>query len=280
MFQLVTRALPFKTPVEAVPERGHWLGPEQDWANDPKAVCILFIHGGGFCIGDSLQYNDAMAEFLAIAGKRDAVHARFFSLEYPLAPEYKYPIPLDMALDTYQWLLATGIPSSKLVLCGDSAGGLLVFTLLQRLAERNIQLPNKAIAISPWLHPHQELHDYQPAPLDYVMAGNTKKFAESAFPADAPLNMLETPLDWLQHVFSRVPLMVTYGGIEVLRNQSQAMIQRIRLACQDSPQSLVQEDVDPNMPHVYQCYGSLMFGENARAGMERLIRFIEPRHLH
>ncbi|RHX97844.1 hypothetical protein DYB38_006456 [Aphanomyces astaci] len=54
----------------------------------------------------------------------------------------------DMA---YMWLLGQGVPSSNVVLCGDSAGGNAVLTLMQRGRRENAPLPACAILVSPWL---------------------------------------------------------------------------------------------------------------------------------
>ncbi len=82
---------------------GYWIGPEIDFT-DPDSIVIYYFHGGGFVFGDALQYGDSMNEMLALF-KKTGRPCRIFSLEYPLAPENSYPAALNMAIETYEYLL-------------------------------------------------------------------------------------------------------------------------------------------------------------------------------
>lgn len=59
---------------------------------------LLFIHGGGFVVGD-MNGEDARAQ--EIAADADLV---LVSVEYPLAPEHPFPAGLDDCFAALTWL--------------------------------------------------------------------------------------------------------------------------------------------------------------------------------
>ena len=79
---------------------------------------ILYIHGGGFCIGD-VDLEDAGAVQVA-----NAVNAVVVSVDYRLAPEHPYPAGLE---DCHAALcLLAGLPGvdpARIAVHGQSAGG-------------------------------------------------------------------------------------------------------------------------------------------------------------
>jgi acetyl esterase len=82
---------------------------------------ILFIHGGGFVIGD-LDTHDNQCR--ALCGGVEAV---VLSLDYRLAPEAPYPAAVEDCFAALQWVGAhvnqLGGDPDCLVVAGDSAGG-------------------------------------------------------------------------------------------------------------------------------------------------------------
>lgn len=82
---------------------------------------VLFYHGGGWVIG-SLESHDATARALTVASG-----AAVLSVDYRLAPETRFPGPLDDCHDALLWAVAhadeLGIDPARLAVAGDSAGG-------------------------------------------------------------------------------------------------------------------------------------------------------------
>jgi acetyl esterase/lipase len=79
---------------------------------------ILYLHGGGFCIGS------AELEHPAAVALTNAVQAVVVNVDYRLAPEHPYPAGLE---DCYTALLhlakLDGIDTTRLAVHGQSAGG-------------------------------------------------------------------------------------------------------------------------------------------------------------
>jgi acetyl esterase/lipase len=82
---------------------------------------LLFIHGGGFVIGD-LDAYDAQCRVLC-AG----VGAVVVSVDYRLAPEAPFPAAVEDALAAMEWVAGhvdeLGGDAARLAIGGDSAGG-------------------------------------------------------------------------------------------------------------------------------------------------------------
>lgn len=81
---------------------------------------IVFIHGGGFVVCD-IDVYDGVTRQLA---KRSGL--RVVSVDYALAPEHPFPVPLDDCLAAIRWVAAHGsgwgIDPARIALAGDSAG--------------------------------------------------------------------------------------------------------------------------------------------------------------
>ena len=112
--------------------------------DDTRNGIMLYLHGGGFCCGD-IGYAKGVGAMLA-----SRFGIRVFAPAYRLAPQHPYPAPLEDALCAYQYLLTHGYDGNRIVLCGESAGGGLMYSLCTLLRERNLPMPCGMIALSPW----------------------------------------------------------------------------------------------------------------------------------
>jgi acetyl esterase len=88
---------------------------------DGPLPVVVFFHGGGFTIG-SLTSHDPVAHKLAAESGAIVV-----AVDYRLAPEHKFPAAVEDCFAALQWVGANassfGGDSSRLAVCGDSAGG-------------------------------------------------------------------------------------------------------------------------------------------------------------
>ena len=105
---------------------------------------ILYLHGGGFVAGN-LDYAKGFGSILAAK-----CGIRVMCAAYRLAPEHPFPAALDDALDAYGYLLTSGYAPADIILCGESAGGGLCYSLCGKLKEKGRTQPAGIIAISPW----------------------------------------------------------------------------------------------------------------------------------
>ena len=95
----------------------------------PLPVCVWF-HGGGWVVG-SIATNDPTCRALA-----DASGAIVVSVDYRLAPEHRFPIPLDDCYAATEWAAANaasfGGDPARLAVAGSSAGGNLAAAVALR----------------------------------------------------------------------------------------------------------------------------------------------------
>jgi acetyl esterase len=94
---------------------------------------IVFLHGGGFVLGD-LDTHDGLARALANAASSVVV-----SVDYPRAPEHKYPAAPDAAFAATRWVAdnaaTIGGDATRLAVAGDSAGGNLAAVVALKARE-------------------------------------------------------------------------------------------------------------------------------------------------
>ena len=104
---------------------------ELDEQQNADAVVMLFLHGGGFCIGDVDTHHEFCHAICAQTGWA------VVSVDYRLAPEHPAPAALRDCLTAYAWLAEQahtfGALSSRIVLAGDSAGGCLAILTAQQV---------------------------------------------------------------------------------------------------------------------------------------------------
>ena len=90
---------------------------------DTTGPVIVFVHGGGFVLGDPDAY-DAFTRYLSVR-----TGLRVVSVNYRLAPELPFPAAFDDVNRTISWVLANpmelGGCADAVALAGDSAGAAL-----------------------------------------------------------------------------------------------------------------------------------------------------------
>jgi acetyl esterase/lipase len=107
------------------------------------AQVILYLHGGAFFMGSPASYrNRAMRMSYRC-------HAEVFVPDYRLAPDHPYPAAFDDAFAAWKAVKALR-PNAPLFVAGDSAGGGLSLSLLVRLRDLGMPMPNGAFLLSPW----------------------------------------------------------------------------------------------------------------------------------
>jgi acetyl esterase len=115
---------------------------------------LMFIHGGGFVIGDLDTYD---AQCRVLCARVGAVVA---SVDYRLAPEHPFPAGVEDALAALEWV-AENVAEDGLAIGGDSAGGNLSAVTAQAWRGRS-----PALAAQLLLYPATDMLTERPSMLE------------------------------------------------------------------------------------------------------------------
>jgi monoterpene epsilon-lactone hydrolase len=115
---------------------GWWIRPK----DAPGDRAILFIHGGGYHLGDATSYLGFASQIAA------RTRSEVFSIDYPLAVEHRFPAAFEAAVAAREWL--TQQPIAEISMVGDSAGGGLVLALLN--VPSSSKRISSVVVFSPW----------------------------------------------------------------------------------------------------------------------------------
>ncbi|KAF7726870.1 hypothetical protein EC973_008377 [Apophysomyces ossiformis] len=118
---------------------GCWIGEEVSHLNqtalqeriDQADIIFFYVHGGGFRVGSCTMYMDTYIGWLRLLKEKYGMKGMIMSVDYRLAPEHKYPSPVEDVVRAYEHLIHTlGVDGSKIVVVGDSNGASLVLEML------------------------------------------------------------------------------------------------------------------------------------------------------
>ncbi|CAM5238628.1 alpha/beta hydrolase [Streptomyces chartreusis] len=95
---------------------------------------VLYVHSGGWVLGNA-GTHDRLVRELAVGA-----NAAVAFVEYDRAPEAKYPVAIEQAYATAQWITAKGgeegLDASRLAVAGDSVGGNMTAALTLMAKQR------------------------------------------------------------------------------------------------------------------------------------------------
>ena len=122
-------------------------------STDAGLPVLMYLHGGGFTIGNLATHDILCRELARLAG------CMVVSLDYRLAPEHRFPTAHNDAWDALQWLArqgqTLGADPERLAVGGDSAGGTLAAA--SAILARDAGLPLALqLLIYPGCAPHQD----------------------------------------------------------------------------------------------------------------------------
>ena len=95
---------------------------------------IVYMHGGGWILGNAGTHDRLVRELAVGAG------AALAFVEYPNAPEARYPTQIEQGYATAQWITrdgaSEGLDASRMVVAGESVGGNMTAALALMAKER------------------------------------------------------------------------------------------------------------------------------------------------
>ncbi|MFB4310186.1 alpha/beta hydrolase [Actinomadura sp. GTD37] len=138
-------------PLPARLYRPAWHGP---------APALVYLHGGGWVLGDVDSYDPVVRALAAASG------VAWLSAGYRRPPEDPFPAALDDAVAAVRWTVrnahALGLDAARIGVAGDSAGGQLAAAAAGLLRAPDPARP----VLQVLLYPALDLRDVPPAPPD------------------------------------------------------------------------------------------------------------------
>ena len=229
--------------------------------DDVRPGLLLFLHGGGYCLGSSKSHRPLVTRL------SKALRIKAVSVDYRLAPEHVFPCAVDDGNAALNWAMSHS--DGPVLIAGDSAGGGLALASLLRQREQGRPLPQGVYLISPWT--------------DLTASGDSTKSRASADPmlkpdwlaTGAKLYLEDTPADTPEAspLFADLtglpPMFIQTGDDEILRDDSIRLAQKLEQA--GVP---VQCEIWKALWHDFPLFAPLL--PEADLALERLKTWAEP----
>ena len=234
--------------------QGAWVMPK----DERRSGVVLYLHGGGYTCG-SLDYAKGFAATLA-----SECGVRVFCAAYRLAPENPYPAAVEDALTAFDYLLKKGYAPHQILLCGESAGGGLIYALSLKLKQLGRELPCGLIGISPWVDltgsgaSYETNRDNDPSLTQELLDFYAKCYTQD--PTDPLCSPVRGDLTGLP------PSLLFAGGDEILLDDARTLHDRLKAAGCRSKLFIA-----PGRWHAYVLY---CLQENMEQDMEEINRFL------
>ncbi len=193
-----------------------------------RLPALVYYHGGGFVLGDIASYDKAMTQLAYQSG------VVVISVEYRLAPETPFPGAVQDAIDSFNWIYREAkklnIDLQRIAIGGDSAGGNLAAVVCMTNRDQGLAGPAFQLLIYP------------------SVIGNDSSESRELFGEN--LFLTKTALTWFHgHYISKQqqddprfnllnasdfsnlpPAFILTGGFDPLRDEGQALADKLRLA--------------------------------------------------
>jgi len=242
-------------------------GVPAEWQIAPNADrgrTILYLHGGGYCLGSMNTHRDLASRLSRAAA------ARVLLIDYRLAPEHPHPAAVDDATAAYRWLLAHGATPARTVVAGDSAGGGLTVATLLALRDSRTPLPAAGVCLSPWVDlAGTGASMTTKAAVDPMVQRDGLQLMAAAYLAGQdPRTPLASPL--YANLSGLPPLLIQVGTAETLLDDATRLAERARTAG-------VTVTLEPweDMIHVWQAFAMVL--PEGQQAVERIGEFVRAR---
>ena len=176
--------------------------------------CVMFIHGGGFVIGD-LEVYDALCTEIA-----HHLDLPVVSVDYRLAPEHPFPAAPDDCEAAARWVASSPAELDRtftgLVLTGDSAGGNLTIVTTNALVNDPADVPVLVQApiypVASDISKHESLRQFSEG---YLLTGPTMAWFTKQYGGD-PSDPRTTPI--FGDCANTPPSVICTAGLDPLRD--------------------------------------------------------------
>lgn len=211
----------------------------------PPFPVVLFFHGGGWVWGNLENHGSLCSQIANLSS------CAVISVDYHLAPDHKFPEPAEDCYCAFIWTLENshkyGCDPSRLVVCGDSAGGNLAAVITHMARDRGVSSIRYQILMYPVLDlSSSDYESFKLVGIDNVI--NKEDFIwcveQYLSSEDERFNPYVSPL--LARDFSNLPpAHIIIAGFDLLRDEGYAYANKLK---------------ESGVPVTVKCYESLIHG--------------------
>jgi acetyl esterase len=196
-------------------------------AGDGPFPVILYIHGGGWVVGDLDAYD---ASPRAICKATDAL---VISTEYRQGPEDKFPAAHNDAFGAYQWTLQNagrwGGDAKKVAVVGESAGGNLAASVSIMAQDKGMQMPIHQVLIYPITDTKMDTPSYRDqANAQPLNAAKMKWFFDQVFAKEEDRNDPKVALLQAKTLKGMPPTTIITAQFDPLRSEGEAFAKKLQ----------------------------------------------------
>jgi acetyl esterase len=211
------------------PLRARLYVPEETQAATERgaaAPLVVYYHGGGWVAGD-LSTHDQPCRLLARSSG-----ASVLSVDYRLAPEHRFPAPVDDALAAFRDVVARagelGIDPARVAVAGDSAGGHLAAVTAQLAAADGGPAPAFQLLIYPVTTLAERFQSRDTFAEGFILTAENMDWYEEQFlgPDGDRRDPRVSPLH-AGDLSAVAPALVVTAGFDPLRDEGEAYARRL-----------------------------------------------------
>jgi acetyl esterase len=229
-------------PIDKLPVNDRWITVPADVGDvrvrvvrPPDAIgtlpVILYMHGGGWVLGDADTHDRLVRELAVGAG------AAVVFVDFDRSPEARYPVALEQGYATAQWIVREGasnqLDPNRIAVAGDSVGGNMTAALTLMAQERgDVRFVHQSMYY-PVTDAAMDTGSYEQFAEGYYLSAKAMAWFWDAYAPDAerrsepfcsPLRASEAALAALP------PALLIVDEADVLRDEGEAYAARLRAA--------------------------------------------------
>jgi len=201
---------------------------------------MLYLHGGGFVVGDL----DSHHGICAVLAKR--ARCRVLSLDYRLAPEAPYPAAPDDVQAAWRELTADparfGADPDRLVVGGDSAGGNLSMVLAMRERDAGRPQPRGLVLLYPGFDFTRSMESHRTFRSGYFLSARLIEWFMGHYLTDPVLTQSpDVSPWWADRLDGLCHTTIITAGFDPLRDEGESFAERmaaaggdVQLRCEES----------------------------------------------
>lgn len=235
----------------------------------PTRPMMLYVHGGGFTVGQSEDIEYIASRVAAESG------VLVVAVNYRLAPEWPFPAGLDDCIAVLQWMCERGSEiggdPTWIAVAGDSSGGNFAAALPLKARDEGVKPPNAVVPLCPITDFFFEEYAsferlgplgivYDTAFVGFIRSAYAVYYKNWAHPHVSPAR---------GDLRGYPPTLIISGGADPLIDDNLAFAQKLR----EHGNRRVEHFVKEGMPHGYYFFpGLFKEGDEAFAAIARFLR--------